>query len=189
MIHVTSVNLARAHTLKIEGREVLSAIGKRPQDGAVQVGPLGLIGDEQADLSVHGGLSKAVYAYPAEHYPFWQTVRAQARAADWHTPLAPGSMGENLSLSGLLEEQMWVGDMLRLPHCTLAISEPRLPCFKFNAVMGFSQAAKMMMQSGYCGAYLTVIETGTVRAGDPITVVPGERQVNLRELFAARRNR
>ena len=98
-------------------------------------------------------------------------------------------MGENLSLSGLLEDQMWVGDLLRLPHCTLAISEPRLPCFKFNAVMGFNQAAKMMMQSGFCGGYLTVIETGSVRAGDPVVLVPGERQVNLRELFLARRNR
>jgi MOSC domain-containing protein YiiM len=189
MIHVTSVNLARARHLQIDGREVLSAIGKRAREGTVQVGPLGLAGDEQADPSVHGGLSKAIYAYPGEHYPFWQTVRAQARAADWNTSLAPGSMGENLTLSGLLEEQMWIGDLLRLPHCTLAISEPRMPCFKFTAVMGFSQAAKMMMQSGYCGTYLTVIETGALHAGDEIVLVPGERQVNVRELFLARRKR
>ncbi len=98
-------------------------------------------------------------------------------------------MGENLTLSGLLEADMWIGDLLRLPHCTLAISEPRMPCFKFNAAMGFAQATKLMLESGYCGAYLSVIETGAVRAGDEVRLVPGERQVNLRELFSARRRR
>ena len=82
---------------------------------------------------------------------------------------------------------MWIGDFLRLPHCTLAISEPRMPCFKFNAAMGFNQAAKLMLQSGYCGAYLTVIETGQVAAGDVATLVPGPRELNLRDLFHARR--
>jgi MOSC domain-containing protein YiiM len=96
-------------------------------------------------------------------------------------------MGENLCLRGLLEGDMWVGDYLRLPHCTLAISEPRQPCFKFNAVMGFSQAAKLMQQSGYCGAYLTVIEPGTVQAGDEASLLPGPREVNLLELFRSRR--
>ena len=187
MIKINSVNVAKARLLPIAGRNVLTAIAKLPQEGPVEVRPLGLAGDEQADLTVHGGLSKAVYAYPSEHYAFWQVVRAQAKVADWNAPLASGSMGENLSLSGLLEADMWIGDFLRLPHCTLAISEPRMPCFKFNAVMGFDQAAKLMLQSGYCGAYLTVIETGQVSAGDVATLVPGPRELNLRDLFSARR--
>jgi MOSC domain-containing protein YiiM len=187
MIKVNSVNIAKARLLPIAGRKVLTAITKLPQDGPVEVRPLGLAGDEQADLTVHGGLSKAVYAYPSEHYSFWQVVRAQAKVAEWHAPLAYGSMGENLSLSGLLETDMWIGDFLRLPHCTLAVSEPRMPCFKFNAAMGFNQAAKLMLQSGYCGAYLTVIETGQVAAGDVATLVPGPRELNLRDLFIARR--
>jgi MOSC domain-containing protein YiiM len=96
-------------------------------------------------------------------------------------------MGENLTLRGLLEGDMWIGDYLRLPHCTLAISEPRQPCFKFNDAMGFGQAAKLMQQSGYCGAYLSVIDPGSIAAGEEITLLPGPREVNLRELFEARR--
>jgi MOSC domain-containing protein YiiM len=187
MIKVNSVNTAKARLMPIAGRNVLTGIAKLPQEGPVEVVPLGLAGDEQADLTVHGGLSKAVYAYPVEHYAFWQVVRAQAKVAGWDAPLPSGSMGENLSLSGLLEADMWIGDFLRLPHCTLAISEPRMPCFKFNAAMGFNQATKLMLQSGYCGAYLTVIETGKVSAGDVATLVPGPRELNLRELFNAKR--
>ena len=104
----------------------MTAIGKRPVDGPRAVLPLGIEGDEQADLTVHGGPSKAVYAYPSEHYPFWQTVRAQARAL-WDEPLAPGSLGENLTLAGVLESQLWIGDVLRFPGCALAVSEPRFP--------------------------------------------------------------
>jgi MOSC domain-containing protein YiiM len=79
LARIRHVNIARAAAMDIQGRSVLTAIGKRPVLGAVAVAPLGLAGDEQADLTVHGGLAKAVYAYPAEHLPFWQTVRAQAR--------------------------------------------------------------------------------------------------------------
>jgi MOSC domain-containing protein YiiM len=189
MIRVVSVNVARAGMRTIGERQVLTAIGKQPVAGPVTVRALGLAGDEQADLSVHGGLSKSVYAYPHEHYAFWQVVRAQARVAAWDEGLSPGAVGENLTLQGLLEGDMWIGDYLRLPHCTLAISEPRTPCFKFNDAMGFNQASKLMVQSGYCGAYLSVIDTGTVEAGDEATLVPGPRDVNLRELFQARRER
>jgi MOSC domain-containing protein YiiM len=187
MIRVVSVNVARASLQNIGGQPVLTAIGKRPVDGPVAVRALGLAGDEQADLSVHGGLGKSVYAYPQEHYAFWQVVRAQARIAAWDDVLGPGAMGENLTLRGLLEGDMWIGDYLRLPGCTLAISEPRQPCFKFNHALGFDQAAKLMKQSGYCGSYLSVIETGSIAAGDEAVLVPGPREVNLRELFQSRR--
>ncbi|MDE2399318.1 MAG: MOSC domain-containing protein, partial [Burkholderiales bacterium] len=176
---VLSVNRAQARPIRIGERSVLTAIDKRAVAGPVAVGPLGLEGDEQADLSVHGGLSKAVYAYPQEHYAFWRTVRAQARVALWDEALAPGAMGENLSLEGLLEDQLWIGDRLRLPNCLLAVSEPRQPCFKFNAAMGFKQASKLMAESGYCGAYLAVVESGSVAAGDSIELIPGPREVNL----------
>jgi MOSC domain-containing protein YiiM len=183
---VISVNLATASEIVINGRRVTTAIAKRPVDGAVTVKPLGLVGDEQADPSVHGGIAKAVYAYPHEHYAFWQTVRAQARVSLWDDALAPGSMGENLTVEGLFEDRLWIGDRLRLPNCVLAVSEPRFPCFKFNAAMGFAQASKLMVQSGYCGSYLTVIEPGTVTAGEAIELLPGPREVGLRELFRAR---
>ncbi len=189
VLRVVSVNVALATPMLIDGQSVLTGIRKQALAAPVAVRPLGLEGDEQADLSVHGGLSKAVYAYPQEHYPFWQTVRAQARAAAPGAALAPGALGENLTISGLLEDQLWIGDRLRLPGCELAVSEPRYPCFKFNAVMGFNQAAKLMTQSGYCGSYLAVIQPGQVQAGDAFELIPGPREVNIRELFRARMGR
>jgi MOSC domain-containing protein YiiM len=184
---VLQVCVGFARRLPVEGRDVLSAIGKTPVTGPVAVRPLGLEGDEQADLSVHGGLAKAVYAYASEHLPFWQTVRAQAGVAAWGEAVPPGLFGENLLLQGLSEADLWIGDRLVLPGCVLAVSEPRQPCFKFNAALGFVHAAKLMQQSGYCGAYLAVLEPGHVSAGDAVTLQPGPREVNLRELFLGRR--
>lgn len=188
-MRILSVNVARAQTVRIGGRSVLTAGAKRPVDAPVAVRPLGLDGDEQADLAVHGGLAKAVYAYPSEHLGFWRTVRAQARVAPWDEPVAPGLLGENLTVEGLLEDRLWIGDRLRLPGCVLAVSEPRFPCFKFNAAMGFPQAARLMAQSGFCGSYLGVVEPGELRAGDAVVLEPGPREVNLRELFRARMSR
>ncbi len=175
-----------ARATQIAGKRVMTAIHKTPVQGPVAVGPLGLQGDEQADLSVHGGLSKAVYAYPSEHLPFWQTVRAQARVSLWEDGLPQGVLGENLLLQGVLEKDLWVGDRLLLPQCTLLVSEPRLPCFKFAAALGFPQAVKLMAQSGYCGSYLAVLEGGFVQAGDTFELQPGPRQVGIDELFRAR---
>ncbi len=183
---ILSVSVARSEIRLIQGRPVASAIGKRPMAGPVGVHRLGLDGDEQADQSVHGGLSKAIYAYPALHYPFWQGVRAQARVAPQDEALPHGFMGENLTIDGLMEEKLWIGDQLRLPGCLLAVSEPRQPCFKFNDVMGFAQASKLMAQSGYCGVYLGVIQPGHLSAGDEVELIPGPRELNLRELFMAR---
>ena len=185
-MHVLSTNLATARSMNINGREVLTAIGKRSVVGPVEARALGLAGDEQADLSVHGGLSKAVYAYPIEHYAFWQTVRAQAKVAGWDEPLPHGFMGENLTISGLLENQVCVGDVLRFANCELAVSEPRFPCFKFNATMGFKQAAKLMAANAWCGFYLAVRVPGTLVAGDAFELIHGPREVGITELFRSR---
>ncbi|RQP24608.1 MOSC domain-containing protein [Piscinibacter terrae] len=181
-----SLNVSRAIAVPINGQSVMTGIFKKPVSGPQAVKPLGVEGDEQADPSVHGGLSKAVYAYPLEHYPFWKTVRAQAKAAGWDDELAPGAMGENLSLSGLLESEVCVGDVLRFPDCELAVSEPRFPCFKFNAAMGFNQAAKLMGQNAWCGFYLAVRTPGTIEAGQQFELVPGPREVGIQELFRSK---
>lgn len=186
---VTAINVAVATKRSWQGRELMTAIGKQPVEGPVVVAPLGLAGDEQADLSVHGGLSKAVYAYPIEHHGFWQTVRAQAGVADWGAPLSPGTLGENLSLQGLLESEVWVGDVLQFADCVLAVSEPRLPCEKLNAALGFKHAVKLMTQSGWCGYYLSVRVPGTLRAGEAFELLPGPREVRITELFRARARR
>jgi MOSC domain-containing protein YiiM len=183
---VLRVSTGRAREAQINGRKVMTATGKMPVDGPVAVGLLGLAGDEQADLTVHGGLSKAVYAYPSEHLPFWQTVRAQAQVSLWDETLPPGLLGENLLLQGLLEADLYVGDRLELPNCVLAVSEPRYPCFKFTAAMGFKQAGKLMAQSGFCGSYLAVLEPGSVQAGDAIRLQAGPREVSIQEIFRSR---
>lgn len=185
-MRLLSVNRALASEARIKGRKVLTAIHKRSVDGPVAVSAQGLEGDEQADLSVHGGPSKAVYAYPVEHYAFWQTVRAQAKVSLWDDPLPPGSLGENLTLSGLLESQVWVGDLLRFKDCTLAVSEPRYPCFKFNAAMGFDQATPLMAANGWCGFYLAVRTPGAIQAGEAFELVPGPREVGIPEIFRSR---
>ena len=189
-MYIVSLNTALAAPLltpliKLQGA-VASGICKRAREGAVDVKPLGLDGDEQADLTVHGGLSKAVYAYPSEHYDFWRGVRVQAKVAD-ADDMPPGSLGENLTLSGLLEAKVFIGDVLRFANgCELAVSEPRYPCFKFNAVMGFHQASKLMVQTGWCGFYLAVRKPGTLTAGEAFELIPGPREVGIVELFKAR---
>ena len=185
-MQVISTNVAAAREVDINDRPVRTAIGKRSVSGSREIQPLGLAGDEQADLSVHGGLGKAVYAYPVEHYPFWQTVRGQARVAAWNEPLPHGFMGENLTIRGLLENQVCVGDVLRFANCELAVSEPRFPCFKFNAVMGFNQAAKLMVANAWCGFYLAVRVPGTVEAGETFELVHGPREVTITELFRSK---
>ena len=182
---VSSVNIGQAQSVQIAGRVVTSAIIKHAIAGPVAANALGLEGDEQADLAVHGGLAKAVYAYPSEHFAFWRTVRAQAGAAAWDAALVPGSLGENLTLEGLTEDRAWIGDRLRFPHCVLAVSQPRHPCAKFNVAMGFSHAARLMTQSAWCGFYLAVIEPGTIEAGEAFEVFPGPREVRIDELFRA----
>jgi len=182
-----SVQVAQARKVLISGRSILTAIHKTAISGPVAVGVLGLAGDEQADLSVHGGLEKAVYAYPQEHYDFWRTQRAQAGVAGIDDRLAPGAMGENLTLQGLLETDVWVGDILRFAHCSLRVTQPREPCYKFNAAMGFNTAVKAMAQSGFNGFYLSVDMPGTLEAGEAFELVPGPRHVGIPERIDARR--
>ena len=172
--------------------QVMSGIRKSPVSTLadpvrVEVGDLGLAGDEQVDLTVHGGRDKAVYAFPVEHYPVWRTMREQATKLD--EPLPPGFMGENLTIEGLLETRVWIGDVLVIepavpanaPPMRLRVDSPRFPCFKFNARMGFKHASKMMVQSGFTGFYLEVLQTGSVAAGDAFRVIPGAREVTVEE--------
>lgn len=183
MPQLISVQTGQARRIDINGRAVLTAIHKQPVAGPLSVLPLGLQGDEQADLSVHGGLAKAVYAYPSEHYPLWQAARQAAGLTDIDNSLPWGSMGENLTLSDLLESDVWVGDVLSFAHCTLRVTQPREPCYKFNAAMGFNTAAKTMAQQGCCGFYLAVQEPGHLQAGDAFELIPGPRQMGIPESF------
>ena len=143
-----AIQTGQVRPLRVGGRNLVSAIGKTTVSGPIEVGVLGLAGDEQADLSVHGGLSKAVYALPSEHLAWWQAQRQVRGATMFEEALAPGYLGENLSLQGVLEQDLFVGDRLDFGEVVLRVTQPREPCGKFNAVMGYGQAAKDMVQSG-----------------------------------------
>ncbi|APW40991.1 sulfurase [Rhodoferax koreense] len=184
-IQLLGIQVGTARPLRAGHRKVSSAIGKTAVDGPLLAGPLGLAGDMQADLAVHGGPDKAVYAYPAAHYAFWRQQRLDHGASLFDETLPHGFVGENLSIDGLLEDAAFIGDELHFPQCTLRITAPREPCFKFNAVMGFSQAAKAMVQSGRCGFYLAVTRPGPIAAGETARLVTGPRRTSVALAFAA----
>lgn len=186
-IPLLSLNLGAIRPLAIDGRKVMTAIGKAAVAGPVAVGRLGLAGDEQADPSVHGGLDKAIYAYPAQHYAGWQARRREAGVSLFDEVLPPGFLGENLTLAGLDETEVWVGDTLHFPDCVLRVTEPRQPCFKFNAVMGYARAAKDMVLTGHSGWYLAVDQPGTLTAGQTCTVRPGARSLSIAQALAGKR--
>jgi MOSC domain-containing protein YiiM len=164
-----------------------------PATGAVAVGMAGFaeraeqhpVGENPA-LAHEMLLSHALYAYPTAHLPFWRTVRAQARVAEPDAPLPPGSFDEHLALDGVQESQLWEGDLLRFPDCTLVVSVPRLPDARFNETLGFAHAAKMVAQSRWCGFWLSVRVPGRIAAGAAFELVPGPRTTGVVELFRAR---
>lgn len=177
-----SIQTGVAQPLMIGGRRIMTAIRKRPVSGPVAVQRMGLAGDEQADPSVHGGLRKAIYAYPSEHYPYWA---GQQSMLGLPTELPFGSLGENLTLTGLTEDAVYVGDLLVFADCVLRVTEPRQPCFKLNATMGDPQAAQKMARSGFCGFYLAVDTPGSLSTGERFTVQTGPRQTPIAALFQA----
>jgi MOSC domain-containing protein YiiM len=189
---VVHINLGKVRPLRVGERKLMSAIGKTPVPGPVSVGPLGLAGDEQADLSVHGGLDKAVYAFPLEHLAYWQQQR-EARSVslfeETDESLPPGFVGENLSLTGLREDAVYIGDRLHFADCVLRVTQPREPCGKFNAVMGYAQAARDMVQSGCCGFYLAVERLGPLPSGDTVELMPGARQMSIAQELALKRHK
>lgn len=144
---------------------VSSGFVKSPIDGPVEVTPLGLAGDEQADLAVHGGLEMAVYAYPAAHHRVW--------AAEYprHAGLfVGGGVGENLTIEGWTEADVCVGDIHAVGSARLQVCQPRQPCFKFALRFDDNRLPKAMVRNGRAGWYYRVLETGSIRAGDPITL-------------------
>lgn len=145
----------------------------------VEITKLGVKGDEQADLTVHGGIEKAIYVYPAEHYPFWNELLT--RETKKPVNLNFGAIGENFTIEGLRETEVFVGDKLLIGELEFSVVKLREPCFKFNAALGYKGAAKAMLQSGFSGWYLRVIQAGIVTAGASITLIPGPRNTSIAE--------
>lgn len=184
--YLHSVNVGKAKPLRIDGRRMMSGIGKLASKGKVNVKRLGIEGDEQVEFSIHGGLDKAVYAYPIEHYAFWKEQRKFHGVSMFDEDLPAGFVGENLTISGLLEHEIYVGDKLHFPSCLMRVSEPREPCSKFNAVMGYNLAAKDMVQNGCCGFYLVVEVAGSIEAGQTFSLRPGRRILSISKALEAK---
>ena len=173
-----SVNVALPKIVEIDGKDVLTGIYKLPVKGRVWLGRLKLVGDGQADASVHGGAHQAAYCYPVEHYAYWQN---RLNLAD----LPYGTFGENFTISGLLEEDICIGDMLQIGDAKtgvkVQVTMPRIPCFKFGDKIGFPDILDEFLRSGKSGFYLRVIQTGEVAAGDAITILERDPQaINIR---------
>ena len=163
-MRIVSVNVGRPHDVLWRGELIKTSIFKTPVAGPVGVRRLNLDGDEQSDLTVHGGVEKAVYAYPSEHHAFW---RHELSLDD----LPWGSFGENLTLEGLMETDTRIGDRLRIGAAEFVVTKPRLPCFKLNLRFDRGDMVKKFMRSGRTGFYLAVAEEGTVTAGDPVILL------------------
>ena len=161
---LVSVNIGHPREVIYKGKTVTTGIFKEPVEGRIRLRTLNLDGDRQADLSVHGGPSKAVYAYPIEHYEYW---REQLPGVDrpW------GMFGENLTTEGLREDSVNIGDRFRIGSAEVMVTEPRLPCYKLAAKFGRDDIIKRFLHSGRTGFYFAVMQEGEVGTGDGIELV------------------
>ena len=179
-MQLISINVGLPRQLEWRGEMVTTAIFKAPVSGPVAVKALNIDGDRQADLSVHGGERKAVYAYPSEHYAYW---RSELPDAD----LPPGAFGENLTTAGLLETGVGPGDLLEIGTAAFAVTIPRMPCYKLGLRFGRLDMVKRFWRSRRSGCYLSVLREGTIAAGDSIRVtrVTGDRP-SIGAIFTSR---
>lgn len=173
---VVSLNTGLPREVAWKGKTVRTGIFKRPVEGRLRLTRLNFEGDGQADLTVHGGREKAVYAYPSEHYPFWAAELSR-------DDLAWGEFGENLTTEGLGEEEVCIGDRFRIGTAELMVTQPRMPCFKLGIRFGRADLVKRFQRSGRSGFYLAVEREGEVGAGDAIQALPrGGDSLSVRDV-------
>lgn len=173
---IISVNVGLPREIIVGGQRITTGIFKAPIAGRVMARTLNLDGDRQADLSVHGGVYKAVYAYPAEHYKFWREALPEM-------DLSFGMFGENLTTEGLFEAEMNIGDKFRIGAAVLQVTQPRMPCYKLAAKFGRNDIIKRFLQSERSGIYFSVLEEGELGAGDAIELLHrDENNVTVRDI-------
>ena len=166
-MRLLSINVAQPRAVDIKGRSYRTGIYKRHHMGRVRLGRLGLDGDGQADTRHHGGPHQAVYCYPHEHYGYWAS---QLEREDFHY----GAFGENLTLLGMLETAVCIGDVFRVGGAVIQVSQPRVPCYKLADKLGIPGFEKTFLRANRVGFYARVLEEGVVEAGDPIERVEGD---------------
>src|SRR5512132_4082125 len=173
---IISLNVGLPRLLMRDGEPVSTGIFKEPVAGRVMLRTLNLDGDRQADLSVHGGPSKAVYVYPSEHYDYWKRELPEMK-------LPWGMFGENFTTAGLFESELNIGDKLRVGSAVVMVTEPRMPCYKLGIKFGRSDIVKRFLASGRIDFYFAVLQEGEVGAGDPIELMKkGEWSVRVSDI-------
>lgn len=180
-----SVNVGLPREVESNGASVSTGIFKQPVAGPVRVERLNLVGDKQADLSVHGGTYKAVYGYPSEHYAYWRK-----QLPDDELPW--GKFGENLTTEGLHEGSVYIGDRYRVGSAELIVSQPRVPCYKLGIRFARPEMVKHFLNSGRSGFYFAVAQEGELQAGDSIELVDREADsltvADVNRLYAFEKN-
>lgn len=166
---MVSLNVARPRLTVYRGSTINTGIFKQPVTGPVLLRTLNLDGDQQADLSVHGGPFKAVYGYPSEHYPWWQQELSAAE-------LSWGMFGENFTTEGLFESDLHIGDRLRVGTAIIMVRQIRVPCFKLAAKFRREDILQRFLASGRSGFYFSVEQEGEVVAGQPFELVSRNEQ-------------
>jgi MOSC domain-containing protein YiiM len=164
MMKLISVNVGLPRQVTWKGKTVSTGIFKEPVNDRVMVRSLNLDGDGQADLTVHGGLDKAVYVYPLEHYDYWHSELPD-------TELTLGIFGENFTATGFREEELNIGDRFRIGTVELMVTQPRMPCYKLGIRFGRSDMVKRFLASRRTGFYFRVLQEGEVGAGDALELV------------------
>lgn len=163
---ILSINLAQSRVVEYLEKAIETGIYKQPVEGPVLTGICGLQGDIQVDTKNHGGPDKALYVYTHENYRHWETDRL-----DSSYPY--GQFGENLTVTGMPDEQVHIGDIWRIGSIVTQVTQPRVPCFKLGIKMGDSSFVKTFLTSGRVGFYLRVLEVGYLQVGDTLECLEG----------------
>lgn len=174
-MRILAVNVAKPRVVSYKGKEVSTGIYKKPVHGSVMVRKTNIDGDAQADLNNHGGMDQAVYAFPHEHYVYYEKRFERQR-------LGYGHFGENLTTEGMLESEIHIGDQFGIGEVVCEVSQPRSPCFKFAMKMGQPEAVKVMLDSGNTGYYLRVLREGMIEPGQVTRLLSNETSPTVAEI-------
>lgn len=176
MPKILSVNVSLPKEIDFEGQKVTTGIFKEPVEGRIMLRTLNLDGDKQADLTVHGGVDKAVYAYSIEHYEYWRKVFPNIEMPN-------GMFGENFTVEGLMESEVSIGDVFQIGSSKVIATQPRMPCYKLGVKFGRMDVLKKFLASGRSGIYFKVLEEGEVGAGDTIEQITKDpNQVTISDI-------
>jgi len=171
---ILSINVSEPKKVMFNGKELITSIYKNPIQGSVEIKELGIQGDRQADMKVHGGYDKAVYGYSFKHYKHWSDKLGRDFTEF-------GLVGENLTIDDLDEKEICIGDQLKISNCLLEVTQPRIPCYKLGIKMNDRGFPKLFTQSGLLGMYMKVIDAGNITRNDEIEIV--KKQENSLSVF------